>query len=133
MVTDLSGKLSKHEYTSRFILPESSKKESQPEDEFERQLLKQFQKVGPAKSGDADFAQRMLATSGQYQYYQPVRAEPSCLVVCHASPPGGSGVNVPEVEADPDNGGPSRTPRMKAGDLMAIVRVTIPTSPRQGE
>lgn len=140
VITELSNNLSKQEHTSRFIVPDSTEKKSQPEDDFEKQLLRRFSKTGPDEAGAAEFAQRKLTDGGQYQYYQAIRAEKSCLTVCHRPlragldpppdpPPAGLDLGAGGVDPAPADGG--RT--LKVGDLMAIVRVTVPAGPGRGE
>ncbi len=129
VVQDLQKRLTTQQYLSRFIVPKSPRKETQPEDEFERQLLQRLLEAKPDKTADkakAEFAERMVPQRSEYQYYQPIRAQESCVVVCHI-PTRGGGVIGSDGSAKAGFGG---TTALAEGDLMGIVRVTIPMSPR---
>jgi len=119
LVQDLTAKLSKQEYEWRFIRPFESEGPAAPRDQFERNLVERFVKSEPEQPSDPDKWERAERPPGgnQYVYYQPVRAEEESCVLCHrALAPGGSGF--------------SGTP-LAAGDVMAVVQVSIPNRPTQ--
>ena len=70
---------------------------------------------------------RSLTAEGKYEYYQPIRAEGgSCLTICHTAPLGGSGIDNIGTGMSL-NSRVSNIPLAK-GDIMAIAKVTIPTT-----
>jgi hypothetical protein len=70
---------------------------------------------------------RELTDEREYRYFEPIRAKASCLTMCHAPPPGGSGIDAtgsPGVSL----AGPAASsgkPPLEEGDVMAIAKVTI--------
>jgi len=131
IVHDLTERLSKHKYHWRLICPDSPDNAKQPRDQFEKAVLAQFMEAGGAATAEArvpEFAER-VAADGQYQYYQPIRAERSCLGVCHQTPPGGiSGESTASGAATSE---PAKKP-LAEGDLMAVVAVSFHPASRRG-
>lgn len=91
----------------------------------------------PAFAGSAhadenapEFAERLAPERNEYQYFQPIRAEENCLVPCHVSPLGGSGIDYAGSGASLAGEGLTGA-RLEPGDLMAIVKVTIPYGPTE--
>ncbi len=125
LVQDLAGNLRKQEYKSRFIQPYGADLGQDPK--LEERLLERFMQPPTESPDDAEpqepeFHERLVAGGNQYEYYQPVYAEKSC-VLCHNAMSGSRGVAL-------DGGG---RPPLTEGDLMAIVQVTIPNGPMQAE
>ena len=133
VVQDLTRRLSKEEYKWRFINPYSTSKDKQPEDEYERQLLDQFLKTPAEGASGAEEGEQFTDGGARYHYYQAVRAQRSCITICHTVPPGGSGFDLAGSGMGLATGGVVRNVPLNEGDLMAIVRVTIPNSPTQAE
>ena len=126
LVQDLAGNLRRQEYKSRFIRPYYTDRDQQPKTPLEERLLVQFlesaaerEARAPHEPEPAGFYERLVAGGSQYEYYQPVYAEESC-VLCHNALRGGM---------DPSGAVP--TAPLTEGDLMAIVQVTIPNAPMQ--
>ncbi len=131
VVQDLTNKLSKQEYEWRFIKPDDPNK--RPQSAFERELLDRFLKAQTQEVPNdekPDWEDR-LEDPNEYVYYQAIRAQRSCLVVCHNTPPGGLGYDVAgssiSLAGSTRVGGAPLTD----GDLMAILQVTIPNEKTQ--
>ncbi len=128
LVQNLAGILRKQEYESRFIRPYSRSR--QPKRLLEETLLEQFVPSAADPDGDErqgpEFYERLVGGGSQYEYYQPVYAEESC-VLCHNVRSGGYD---PPGSAATWGGGLPAAP-LTEGDLMAIVQVTIPNEPMQ--
>jgi signal transduction histidine kinase len=92
-------------YQQRIIKPNSRKRENQPEDSFETELLKEFLD----DPGKREFSQPRSDQS-HIRYYGAVRASKSCLA-CH-----------PVTDAERTALG-----ELKENDLMALVKISIPT------
>jgi len=133
VVADLASNLSHEEYEWRFIRPNDSDGPGAPRDTFEVQVLDHFVKARPdpkAASDEPMFAERDVPERSEYQYYQPIWAQKSCVFVCHRPPPTGTGI-------DPAGSGFAlgsdsvllgRAP-LSENSLMAVVQVTIPRGP----
>jgi two-component system sensor histidine kinase BarA len=125
---------SKHK--PKFIYYWKSPEDSGPEDEFETALCDEYRTAPPQKPDDPerrDFADRATKGNTEYEYFQPVYVQESCLG-CHAPPPGGSGIaaaglGVPFARR-PVKPGPQG---WQVGDLMAIAKVTIPNQSTQAK
>jgi len=77
---------SRQGYASRFITAEGTGNTDPPRDEFEQAFLKELSRVQPNGSRAAsrpEFADRVLDRN-VYQYYQAVRAQKSCMFMCHS-------------------------------------------------
>ena len=85
-------------------------------DEFEQQLIERFTRSTSEKShsGQIEYADRLTADGKEYQYYRPIRFKSSCLQMCHSGP-----------------ASPEATPAkpLAEGELMAVMRITIPIQP----
>jgi signal transduction histidine kinase len=133
VLQDLTAKLSKQEYQWRFIRRPNSriqdpKGEGQPRDKFEVELLERFLKYRPGETDDPKnyaWDERSVAGGDEYQYYQAVRAQRSCLSFCHSSMPGGPGFDLSGSGIAVSGG----DERLAEGDLMAVLQVTIPNGP----
>jgi len=128
IINNLTQKLAKKESTVDFIRVQTLDGEGKPTDEFEWEVLDRFLKSPPPDEDDEqEFAERLDQEKNEYEYYQPIRAEASCLEVCHRAVPGtgidtglgGSGFALGKVTAE------------APGDLLSIVKVTIPYGPTQ--
>lgn len=133
VVRNLTEKLSKQKYDWRFIQPNASDASpGAPFDEFEWSVLDQFQKTKapPPETDVREFRERLVASRKEYQYFQPVYADESCLLVCHKLPPGGTGIDLTGGGVALGARGAGNSP-LSAGDLMAVVKVSIPNEPTQ--
>jgi signal transduction histidine kinase len=129
-IQDFTTKLSKQEYKWRIILrPDDKPAPDKPDlgpptDTFEKRLVETFMKYRPGDTTDPklyDWDYRFTNNENEYQYYQAIRMQRSC-VVCHGSLPGRTGF-------DPTGSGIAATggdERMTPGDLKVVVQVSIP-------
>ncbi len=130
LVQDLTKRLSKQEYEWRFLKPNSTDGASAPRDEFEWAVLDRYNKPQTQRPNPDDpdgFRDRLVSNNDEYQYFQPVYAEKSCLL-CHNVTSGGfdlSGAGL-SLGGNVTTGAP-----LAENDLMAIVKVTIPNGPTQ--
>ncbi len=130
LVQDLTERLSKEQYKWRFLRPAATDGVGAPNDDFEWDVVDKFTQTQVERSADSDgpwFRERLVPESNEYQYYQPIYAEASSCVVCH---------NAMLSGASPDGvtlGGSGMTGAapLAEGDLMGIVKVTIPNGPTQ--
>lgn len=132
VVTELSDKLSNQEYELRFIRRQSPDDADAPQDEFEWKVLEDFELAGPEPALDADPPEsrdRIVSEHNRYEYYQPIYAQASCLVVCHRPLP--MGLDLGSAGTAMGTPGFSSDVLLSEGDLMAIVKVTIPYGPTQ--
>ncbi len=130
VVRRLTKSLSKEQYKWTFIKPKSTNIANTPKDEFEGAVLDRFDKQQPKRpegAGSDEFAQRLVNDNNEYQYYQPVYAEQSCLI-CHNVVAGGFDASGTGVSL-----GGTVTPgaSLAEGDLIAVVKVSIPNGPTQ--
>jgi signal transduction histidine kinase len=134
VVQNLTERLSKRKYEWRFIQPTAADNTpGAPADEFEWKALDDFLR-GPPPAEDSEvveFRERNAPRGGQYEYYQPIRAEESCLLVCHRPPPGGTGLDITGAGVALGGKGLMGTTPLSEGDVMAVVKVSIPTKPTQ--
>ena len=106
-----------------------------PEDEFERQVMDEFRKARPKEpSGpeNVEYRQRVRTSEGRpvYDYYQPFRNREGCSnSICHRADPSGGAIGDPRPSLAGISA-PGGLPWAE-GDLMGVVRVTIPTGPLQ--
>jgi two-component system, NarL family, sensor histidine kinase BarA len=117
-------KLPKREYDAYFIKNTNPEEGEQPrqESEWERSLLERFSKPPPADQAKTDVPLEYVErrpNPGTYVYYQPIRAEESCLRLCHYAPADGSGAFSTGIPAI------GKITAQSPGDLLAICRVTI--------
>lgn len=116
-------------YRWRFVRPperrfQETAEGGPPQDALESELLQRFARMTEADRNQEDavlFAERLVAGGREYQYYQPIWAERSC-VDCHRLLEG-------EGYA-PGSTGAASAP-IREGDLMAVLQVTIPNGPTQ--
>ena len=96
-----------------------------PQDEFEANLLAEFQAAQPPKEGETDredYRERYIEENNFYQYYQPIWATASCLTSCHVPPEtGDSLVSNPTLSSAFGSSSANAE-----GELMAVIVVTIP-------
>ena len=133
VVDKLTEKLRTQNYNWRFISPDPSDEGKQPENEFERRVLDQFLKAKPSEAAadSQEFTDRRVSLDGKYEYYQPIRAEKSCLRFCHRSAP-----HVPGFDPGGASLGRGRSAvgvPLTEGDLLAVVEVNIPNGPVEAE
>jgi len=149
LLQQLISNLSQQEYEWRIIRPGSNEPSKTPNDRWERALLERFMKAKPKKpvspptpagqpGGEPteseqpgrkrlpEWDERLQADQNEYQYYQAIRAQESCLL-CHRML--GTGLNSSGLILGGSEvvGGPP----LAEGDLMAVVQVTIPNGPTQ--
>jgi signal transduction histidine kinase len=107
------------------IRPDRSEGPGAPRDEFEAEVVEEFLKNPPK---EREYRERAMPGAARYQYFEPIRAQESCLSACHAPPPGGSGIDAAgsgvAIAGAPAT---ASAPRLSIGDLMAVAKVTIPT------
>ncbi len=132
-IEHLTKNLSNQQYTWRVIhRPDAKAADPQligkPNDQFEAELVERF--LRPAtrpEEGDSplEYVDRYANNGLEYQYYQAIRAQASCLTLCHRTFPQAGGFEVPVggvlLASEP----------LQEGDLMAVVQVTIPNGPTQ--
>lgn len=131
VVKDLTDRLSQQKYEWRVIKPNSTDDASAPRDEFEWAVLDRYgkpQAQRPADVDTADYPERLVDDNNKYQYYQPVYAQESCVRVCHQTASGGFDLSGTGVAL---GGGVTSGAPMADGDLISIVKVTIPNKPMQ--
>jgi two-component system, NarL family, sensor histidine kinase BarA len=125
--------LKKDNYGIRFISPDPRIEHEKPQGDFERQILAGFAKETPEeirKPGRVGYKEGPVTADNEYQYFQEIRFEKNCLGACHQEPPR-SGLGT-DIESSPyGRGPPPGQQRWNEGDLMAVVRVTIPNGPMQ--
>ncbi len=139
VVQNLSENLSKQECQWRFIRPNSADEANGPRDKKEREMMERFLKATPAavpeseepETEQPEYAERQSPDGNEYHYYQPIRAQKSCLLVCHAPTPGGDGIDMTGSGLSLGGGGLTGGPPLAEGDLMAVVQTTIPNGPTQ--
>ncbi len=134
VVQSLDEKLKGQQYNVRFISPDPSLVKEQPKNEDERQLLERFLKRKPEEIGKSDRPESEegpVTEKNEYLYFQAIRAERKCFNVCHQ--PGIRTAVGTELEPSPYGRAAPGERMWNDGDLMAVVRVTIPYGPMQDE
>ncbi len=127
LIQDLFKKLTKEDFDYYFIFPQEMQDRGKPRDGEEWAILDRFRKSRPTSGPAAtpEWAERRRDDRNEYSYYQPIRAERSCLTPgCHQSTSAGidmigSGVSLGSRAQ------PGASP-LAEGDLMAVVNVSIP-------
>jgi hypothetical protein len=100
------------DYATTFLRPKTSD-DGAAQDEFEWRILERFSHAPsllPGTSTTVEYEDRFVWGKNEYQYYQPIRAKQTCIQ-CHL--PLGS------------LGGEPLT-KLSEGDLMAVVKITMP-------
>jgi two-component system, NarL family, sensor histidine kinase BarA len=129
LIRALGKNLRKQSFEPRIIRPHSSKSPHAPRDDYELGIVRDYSGP-PAKrpfGGDPErYPERLVDNNNTYEYFQPIYADKTCLD-CHPFHPG---------EADPSGtgimlGGNATASVLHDGDLMVIVKVTIPNAPTQ--
>ncbi|MHB1037512.1 MAG: sensor histidine kinase [Pirellulales bacterium] len=115
----LTKNLQNQEYTWGLLQSDAAGGRNQPQDDYEREVLKQFPKTRhlsetPDKAEEVEYRERYLPDRGVYQYFQPVRAKKDCIL-CHQSM-GWPGLAAAGIDF-------SGTRNLGEGDLMAVVKV----------
>jgi signal transduction histidine kinase len=109
LIAEMSKQIRNEKYEWRGIRPEvnNPRDDQRPRDKFERDVLARFVASGAKRKTDekwpAEFEERRLDDTKEYQYYKPIYASTSCLA-CHES-------------------FVYHRDRMQAGDLMAVLAV----------
>jgi signal transduction histidine kinase len=101
-----------------------------PRDEDETAICQKFlsDRPNPSKPDEPKQAEyKELIDEHEYRYFEPIRAKDTCLTMCHAPPPGGSGIDAMGSAGVSLAGGASSpgTPALQPDDVMAIAKVTI--------
>jgi two-component system, NarL family, sensor histidine kinase BarA len=131
-VDEMTHKLTRQKFTPELIRPGRKEGVGAPHDDFERELCQKFLGSPPPRDEETaaevnpEHRDRFLpdGKGGQlYQYYEPIRAQASCLTVCHGPPLGGSGIDAAGTGIS--LAGVASAPLQK-GDVMAVAKVTIP-------
>jgi signal transduction histidine kinase len=94
-------------YLARFIRPKATDPEKKPSEPSDYQQLKEF-----LENEDKLEANQLLLSQGQNYYYAAIRASPACIE-CHSQVPANKGI--------------------KEGDLIAVVRISVPTATIENE
>ncbi|GAB4140450.1 HAMP domain-containing sensor histidine kinase [Thermopirellula anaerolimosa] len=116
-------------YRWRFVRPperrfQETAEGGPPQDALESELLQRFARLTDEDRKQEDavlFAERLVAGGREYQYYQPIWAERSC-VDCH---------RLLEGEGYTPGATSAASVPIREGDLMAVLQVTIPNGPTQ--
>jgi two-component system, NarL family, sensor histidine kinase BarA len=133
LVREFTQKLEKQGYKYRCIRPHSQKEQEKPRPGFETELLETFLRVRPEDlKGKQEAPGEVYKDGGaEYQYYQPVRAERSCVAFCHSAVP--SGIDVAGTGAGFGTGGAVSVVPLREGDLIGVVVITMPNRETQAE
>jgi signal transduction histidine kinase len=131
-VDQMTRKLTHQRFKPELIRPNRKEGPGAPQNDFEREMCQKFPPRDEEAAPEAvqDYGDRFLSDGqgGQlYEYYEPIRAQSSCLAVCHAPPLGGSGIDATGTGVS--LAGPAASPLtrpLQKGDVMAVARVTIP-------
>ena len=130
VVDDLTKRFgNQQQYRWNLIRPLSEDPSTRPGDEFEQQVLNRFLKAEPPDRNAREYAERLVRDQNEYQYYQPIRAEESCLAVCHKPASGEAGLDAGEGPKGLEGTGGGVTlggKPLAEGDLMAVVKIAIP-------
>jgi len=128
-------KFSKHSGKVEWIWSHDHPGAGGPRDQDEVEICKKFlgdspkpstfSKPKPDEPKKAEYKE--LIDNREYRYFEPIRAQESCLTMCHAPPPGGSGIDATGSAGVSLAGGASSpgTPALQQDDVMAIAKVTI--------
>ena len=122
VMAKLDESLKKQRYGMRFISPDPAFPRERPRNEYEEQVLARFM-----DNRDWHSEEGPVTTDNEYQLFQEVRAD-NCLGMCHA--PAVKAL-APEAEAPPFGRAAPGEKKWQDGDLMAVVRVTIPNEKMQ--
>jgi len=124
LIDKLGKKLSSQECNWEFLAPQASDGAPPPTDDEERKILQRLREAGqqPARRPESPAYAERPAVGDKYIYYQPVHADQSC-VNCHNIIPAGIDVTGTGVAL---GRGISSGVSLAEGDLMAIVKVSIP-------
>lgn len=140
---DMAERLGRQGYRWSFIRPQPAMDGSgQPADEFETELLQKFmarhpaldtaEKVDPAAPFDAAGLAvgegRHVANTNEYHFYQPVYATKQLCLNCHNTFRAGLSSQLGSTGLDAVS-----QPAPALGDLLAVVKVQIPTQATQRE
>jgi two-component system sensor histidine kinase BarA len=115
------GKILQSEpYDWRLLRPDANAQEREQYQRLDTAVLKYFgdRPPPPADQAADDYSEFRTEDGSQYHYYQPIRARKNCLI-CH---------EYRGVASGTPTDGPADGPRLAEGDLMAVVKVTIPDS-----
>jgi signal transduction histidine kinase len=128
-VDQMTRKLTHQRFKPELIRPNRTEGPGAPDNDFEREMCQKFQPRDEEATPDApqDDGYRFLADGhgGQlYEYYEPIRAQSSCLAACHAPPLGGAGIDATGTGVP--LAGPASSRPLQKGDVMAVAKVTIP-------
>lgn len=99
----------------------------------EARIREGFLKSKPPSADVGATEYRELIGAEDYRYFEPIRAQSSCMATgCHGGVLGGQGIGM-TGESVPLTGPPSSasSPGLSVGDVMAVARVTIPNGPTQ--
>jgi len=123
-----SEDLEQQDFTYRFIGLTSAPAIVKPENAFERRLIESFMNAKPV-DGEPEFEGRFSADGSEYHYYQPIRVQDSCTIVCHRPAAGAVGGDPSVSVAGLGSLGVSYGRAPQPGDLISVARVDIPNDP----
>ena len=122
VIHDLREKLNSQDHDCRLVFPAQSPLyrdgKGRPEGEFQQELLKRLARTRPQEPVDGDWAERTTPDGRGYEYYQAVRAQASCLALCHRPPDATFDLTATKAGVKP----------LREGDLMAVVQVSLSNS-----
>jgi signal transduction histidine kinase len=130
---EVADQLAQQEHVWSFVPSEdwASKPDTRP-DEFERELIHRLVRSPPRDKTAPQYFERTLAAGDRYgyrgevyQYYQPLWAHKTCLTPCHLTIPGAPGFDPSTI------GMPNVREPLQEGDLMGLVRITLPNGQTQ--
>ncbi len=127
---DMIKKLSEEEYGWRFIerpdKPIGPGDVMQSLDDYEEKLLEEFVRAPPPADDDSNeiLSKGRPASGGKrYKYYQGVRAQGSCLTVCHQEFALSGAGDPAGLMAGADS--------LNEGEIMGVAQITIDNTPTQ--
>jgi signal transduction histidine kinase len=137
VVQDWKEKLNQQEFQWRVILPNEAAGPTgataparDDDSQFVHRLLREWltPSEDDSEADGPDYAERLIDDGEVYQYYQAVRAQSSCLSLCHKAVVATPGQVFDPAETLALGGTPES---LVEGDLMAILEVSIPNGPTQ--
>jgi two-component system, NarL family, sensor histidine kinase BarA len=123
-----SADLEQKDVPVRFIGETSAPSIEQPVDSFERRLIERFRKP-PTEKNEPEYDHRFSKDGSEYLYYQPIRVQDSCTIVCHRPASTGAGSDPTTAVASLGSLGVSYGRPPEPGDLISVARVDIPNNP----
>jgi two-component system, NarL family, sensor histidine kinase BarA len=127
-----SADLEQNDFPVRFIGETSAPSIVHPEDSFERRLIERFRKP-PSERNEPEFEYQFSKDGSEYLYYQPIRVQDSCTIVCHRPAAAALGSDPGAAIMSLGSLGVSYGRPPEPGDLISVARVDIPNRPMQAD